>query len=249
MMMAVLAQLKQGAARDGAMTDWDETDAQEAAQEAARGAHALALRITEALIFASAGPVKMAEIAAQCPAGADMPAVMADLARLYQGRGVELVQVAGGYAFRTAADLGYLLKRDNEEPRKLTRAAMETLAIIAYHQPVTRTEIEEIRGVATSKGTLDLLMETGWVKMRGRRKTPGRPITYGSTPGFLDQFGLDRIDDLPGLEELKGAGFMDGRLPSDITVPNPDDSEALRDDEDALGDLLHPLDPEEAGQG
>ncbi|MGL4729901.1 MAG: SMC-Scp complex subunit ScpB [Bosea sp. (in: a-proteobacteria)] len=242
--MVAVAKRTQGTAHDGPVNDHEDE-----AQEAAHEAHALALRITEALIFASASPVKLADIAAQCPAGADMKAVMADLVRVYDGRGVELAQVAGGYAFRTAPDLGYLLKRDTDEPRKLTRAAMETLAIIAYHQPVTRTEIEEIRGVATSKGTLDLLMETGWIKMRGRRKTPGRPITYGSTPGFLDQFGLDRIDDLPGLEELKGAGFIDGRLPSDITVPSPDDSDTLRDDEDALGDLLHPLDPDEAGQG
>jgi segregation and condensation protein B len=210
----------------------------------AREAHALALRIAEALIFASADPVKLADIAAQCPAGVDMAMVMDDLARRYDGRGIELAQVAGGYAFRTAPDLGHLLQREAAEQRKLTRAGMETLAIIAYHQPVTRTEIEEIRGVATSKGTLDLLLETGWIRMRGRRRTPGRPITYGTTPGFLDHFGLDRIDDLPGLEELKGTGFIEGRLPADITVPNPDDADTLRDDEDTLGDLLQPLDPE-----
>jgi segregation and condensation protein B len=229
--MAALAQ-RQGEAMSG----WGEEDALDA--------HALALRIAEALLFASAQPVKLADIAAQCPEGVDMAAVMADLARRYDGRGVELAQVAGGYAFRTAPDLGYLLQREASEQKKLTRAGMETLAIIAYHQPVTRTEIEEIRGVATSKGTLDLLLETGWIRMRGRRRTPGRPITYGTTPVFLDHFGLDRIDDLPGLEELKGAGFIDGRLPADITVPNPDDADALRDDEDSLGDLLQPLDPE-----
>jgi segregation and condensation protein B len=229
--MAALAQ-RQGEAMSG----WDEDDAREA--------RALALRVAEALIFASAQPVKLADITAQCPDGVDMPAVMSDLARRYDGRGVELTQVAGGYAFRTAPDLGYLLQRESTEQKKLTRAGMETLAIIAYHQPVTRTEIEEIRGVATSKGTLDLLLETGWIRMRGRRRTPGRPITYGTTPVFLDHFGLDRIDDLPGLEELKGAGFIDGRLPADITVPNPDDADTLRDDEDTLGDLLQPLDPE-----
>jgi segregation and condensation protein B len=229
--MAALAQ-RQGDAKSG----WDEDDAREA--------HGLALRIAEALLFASAQPVKLADIAAQCPDGVDMAAVMADLSRRYDGRGVELAQVAGGYAFRTAPDLGYLLQRETSEQKKLTRAGMETLAIIAYHQPVTRTEIEEIRGVATSKGTLDLLLETGWIRMRGRRRTPGRPITYGTTPVFLDHFGLDRIDDLPGLEELKGAGFIDGRLPADITVPNPDDSDALHEDEDRLGDLLQPLDPE-----
>jgi segregation and condensation protein B len=229
--MAALAR-RQGEAMSG----WDEDDAREA--------HALALRVAEALIFASAQPVKLADITAQCPVGVDMAAVMVDLARRYDGRGVELAQVAGGYAFRTAPDLAHLLQREATDQKKLTRAGMETLAIIAYHQPVTRTEIEEIRGVATSKGTLDLLLETGWIRMRGRRRTPGRPITYGTTPVFLDHFGLDRIDDLPGLEELKGAGFIDGRLPADITVPNPDDADALRDDEDTLGDLLQPLDPE-----
>ncbi len=232
--MAALAQRREAA-----------MDMEEAEARAER--HALALRIAEALIFASATPVPLEAITAQCPADVDMAAVIADLARLYAGRGVELRRIAGGYAFRTAADLGYLLRREADEPRKLTRAAMETLAIVAYHQPVTRAEIEEIRGVATSKGTLDLLLETGWVRMRGRRRSPGRPITYGTTPGFLDQFGLDRIDDLPGLEELKGAGFIDGRLPSDLTVPQPNDDEALRADEESLGDLLTPLDPEEGG--
>jgi segregation and condensation protein B len=120
------------------------------------------------------------------------------------------------------------------EQRKLSRAAMETLAIIAYHQPVTRAEIEEIRGVATSKGTLDLLLETGWIRLRGRRKVPGRPVTYGTTPGFLEHFGLDAIEDLPGLEELKGAGFLEGRVPSDMSVPVPSDADALREDEDPL---------------
>jgi segregation and condensation protein B len=248
MTMAAWAQLKASQMRDAAMQEAGEAGDHPARRQAANEAHALALRIAEALIFASAQPVKLVDIAAQCPVGVDMGAVMADLARLYEGRGVELAPIAGGYAFRTAPDLGHLLRREAEEPRRLTRAAMETLAIIAYHQPVTRAEIEEIRGVATSKGTLDLLMETGWIKMRGRRRTPGRPITYGTTPGFLAQFGLERIDDLPGLEELKGAGFIDGRLPADITVPHPDDSEALRDDEDALGDLLQPLDPEDAAR-
>ncbi len=125
-----------------------------------------------------------------------------------------------GWAFRTASDLSFVLSRDVVEQKKLSRAAMETLAIVAYHQPVTRAEIEEIRGVATSKGTLDLLLETGWVRLRGRRRAPGRPVTYGTTPDFLDHFGLDAIDDLPGLEELKGAGFLEGRVPSDLSVPD-----------------------------
>ena len=127
---------------------------------------------------------------------------------------------------------------------------METLAIIAYHQPVTRAEIEEIRGVATSKGTLDLLLETGWLRLRGRRKAPGRPVTYGTTPAFLEHFGLDAIDDLPGLEELKGAGLLDGRLPPGLAVPTPSDDMILRDDEDPLDDdLFAPLDPgDDAGE-
>ncbi|MCA0420908.1 MAG: SMC-Scp complex subunit ScpB, partial [Proteobacteria bacterium] len=127
------------------------------------------------------------------------------------------------------------------------RAALEVLSIIAYHQPVTRAEIEEIRGVATAKGTLDILLEAGWVRLRGRRRSPGRPITYGTTPGFLDHFGLDRIDDLPGLEELKGTGFIEGRLTRDLAVPVPDDDPGLRDDEDPLGDLFSPLDDGEGG--
>ncbi len=171
----------------------------------------------------------------------DAADILVDLAALYAGRGVNLVQVAGKWAFRTADDLGHLLVRRVEEPKRLTRAALETLSIIAYHQPVTRAEIEEIRGVATSKGTLDTLLESGWVKLRGRRRTPGRPVTYGTTAGFLEQFGLDRIDDLPGLDELKGAGFIEGRTKG-LDVPTPTDDEALRDDEDPLDDLFAPLD-------
>lgn len=228
--MAALAQAKQ-------VEGWD---GQEGAM--ALEAQTLALRIAEALLFASALPLTLEEIAPQCPAGVDVAAVLARLEADYAGRGVRLVRVAGGYAFRTAPDLAYLLQRDVEEPRKLTRAALETLAIVAYHQPVTRTEIEEIRGVAMNKGVLDTLLETGWVRMRGRRKSPGRPVTYGTTPAFLEQFGLDRIDDLPGLEELKGTGFLEGRVPKELTVPVPSDDEGLRDDEDPLDDLFSPLD-------
>jgi segregation and condensation protein B len=132
---------------------------------------------------------------------------------------------------------------------KLTAAALETLAVIAYRQPVGRAEIEEIRGVATSKGTLDLLLETGWVRLRGRRRAPGRPVTYGTTPAFLTHFGLDAVDDLPGLEELKGAGFIEGRLSAGMSVPVPSDADALRDDEDPLDDdeLFQPLDPSANG--
>jgi segregation and condensation protein B len=155
---------------------------------------------------------------------------------------VTLKRVAGGFAFRTAPDLAYLLAPEAEAPRRLSRAALEILSIIAYHQPVTRAEIEEIRGVATAKGTLDILLEAGWVRLRGRRRSPGRPVTFGTTKGFLDHFGLDRIDDLPGLDELKGAGFIEGRLSKDLSVPVPDDDPDLRADEDPLGDLFSPLD-------
>src|SRR5829696_6607342 len=181
--------------------------------------HGEAMRIAEALLFAAAEPLGAAEIGARLPQGANVEAVLHDLAELYAPRGVNLVRVAGKWAFRTASDLSFVLARDVVEQRRLSRAAMETLAIVAYHQPVTRAEIEEIRGVATSKGTLDLLLETGWVRLRGRRRAPGRPVTYGTTPLFLTHFGLDAVDDLPGLEELRGSGFIDGRATSGLSVP------------------------------
>ncbi len=205
-------------------------------------AMAEALRVAEALLFASSEPVSEAELAGYLPDGVSASAVLARLEADYAHRGVTLVRVAGKWAFRTAEDLGHLLVRRVEEPRRLTRAALETLAIIAYHQPVTRAEIEEIRGVATSKGTLDTLLESGWIRLRGRRRTPGRPLTYGTTAAFLEQFGLDRVDDLPGLDELKGAGFIEGRLPKGIDLPMPNDDPGLRDDEDPLDDLFSPLD-------
>jgi segregation and condensation protein B len=205
------------------------------------------MRIAEALLFASATPLSADDLRGRLPEGADVEAILRDLVELYAGRGVHLVKVSGRYAFRTAGDLAYVMARDVVEPRRLSRAAMETLAIVAYHQPVTRAEIEEIRGVATSKGTLDTLLETGWVRLRGRRKTPGRPVTYGTTPLFLDHFGLDAVDDLPGLEELKGAGFLEGRVPSGLAVPVPNDDSTLREDEDPLEDdeLYGPLDTDE----
>ncbi|WP_442931952.1 SMC-Scp complex subunit ScpB [Microvirga sp. CF3016] len=205
--------------------------------------HGEAMRIAEALLFAAAAPLSAEELSGRLPEGADVEKILQDLAEFYALRGVNLVRVAGKWTFRTASDLSFVLARDVVEQRKLSRAAMETLAIIAYHQPVTRAEIEEIRGVATSKGTIDTLLETGWIRLRGRRKAPGRPVTYGTTPGFLEHFGLDAIEDLPGLEELKGAGFIDGRVPSDFSVPAPSDADALREDEDPLeDDLLQPLD-------
>jgi segregation and condensation protein B len=214
--------------------------------------HGEAMRIAEALLFASAVPLGAEDLAGRLPEGADVTRIIEDLTAFYAGRGVNLVGVAGKWQFRTAGDLSFVLARNVVEQRKLSRAAMETLAIVAYHQPVTRAEIEEIRGVATSKGTLDTLMETGWIRLRGRRKAPGRPVTYGTTAHFLEHFGLDAIDDLPGLEELKGAGFIEGRVPSDFSVPVPSDDQALREDEDPLDgdDLFQPLelDRSEAGE-
>ena len=203
--------------------------------------HEEAVRIAEALLFASAEPLAAAELAGRLPEGADVDAILADLTERYAARGVNLVRVAGKWTFRTASDLAFVLARNVTEPRRLSRAAMETLAIIAYHQPVTRAEIEDIRGVATSRGTIDLLLETGWIRLRGRRRVPGRPVTYGTTPAFLEHFGLDAIDDLPGLEELKGAGFLEGRV-GDLSVPTPSDDTTLRDDEDPLEDDFVPLD-------
>jgi segregation and condensation protein B len=192
------------------------------------------LRLLEAILFAAAEPLDEATLAKRLPEGCDVRGLLRQLAEQYASRGVNIVKVAGKWAIRTAADLGHLMAREAAEPKKLSRAAVETLAIVAYHQPVTRAEIEEIRGVTISRGTLDLLIETGWVRLRGRRKTPGRPVTYGTTEAFLVHFGLESIDDLPGLDELKGAGFLEGRLPSGFTVPVPTDDAELREDEEPL---------------
>jgi segregation and condensation protein B len=194
------------------------------------------LRMVEALIFASAEPVSAEDLAARLPEGSDIAGILRELQQSYAGRGVNLVQVAGKWSFRTAGDLSFLLAREAIEQKKLSRAALETLSIIAYHKTVTRAEIEEIRGVATSRGTIDLLLETGWIRMRGRRRTPGRPVTYGTTEAFLVHFGLDSVTDLPGLEELKGAGLLDSRVPTDFSVPEPHASDELTEDEDPLED-------------
>ncbi len=193
-----------------------------------------ALRLLEAILFASAEPLDEDMLKKRLPANVDVGKLLVQLADNYSQRGVILTKVAGMWAIRTATDLGPLMSKNVGEPKKLSRAAVETLAIVAYHQPVTRAEIEEIRGVTISKGTLDLLIETGWVRLRGRRKTPGRPVTYGTTEEFLVHFGFETIDDLPGLEELKGAGFLEGRLPAGFSVPMPNDDAALRDDEEEL---------------
>ena len=192
------------------------------------------LRMVEAILFAAVEPLDEPSIAERLPPDCDVPALLAELAQIYENRGVNLVRVAGRWAFRTAPDLSKLLEKQATEQRRLSRAAMETLAIVAYHQPVTRAEIEEIRGVTVSKGSLDLLLEVGWIKMRGRRRVPGRPVTYGTTESFLTHFGLDKVSDLPGLEELKAAGVIEGRTPAAFTIPNPDD--ALAADEDPLED-------------
>ena len=200
------------------------------------------LRIVEALLFASAEPLDEKTLAARLQQGVDIKTVLQQLQAEYAPRGVNLVRLAGKWAFRTASDLSWLLTKDSVVPRKLSRAAIETLAIVAYHQPVTRAEVEEIRGISAAKGTLDVLLETGWVRPRGRRKAPGRPVTYGTTEAFLSHFGLEALDDLPGLDELKGSGLLDGRLPPGFSVPSPSDDPALRDDED-------PLEPEDLDLG
>jgi segregation and condensation protein B len=187
--------------------------------------HREKLRILEALLFAAAEPLDEAKLAGHLAEGENIAGLIEELRGFYAGRGVNLVKVAGKWAFRTAEDLSYLLERYATQERRLSKAALETLSIIAYHQPVTRAEIEEIRG------TLDILLETGWVRLRGRRRAPGRPVTYGTTDAFLSHFGLEGIKDLPGLAELRASGLLDGNLPPDFTVPDPTDVAALMPDE------------------
>jgi len=188
------------------------------------------LRMAEALLFAAAEPLDAVALATSLPQGANVPMLLTELQRIYEKRGVTLVCVAEKWQFRTAPDLAFLLRKEKPEQRRLSRAAIETLAIVAYHQPVTRAEIEDIRGVALSKGTIDALMEVGWVKIRGRKRTPGRPVTYGTTEAFLVHFGLESVSHLPGMDELKAAGFLEALPPSGFDVPNPSDQ--LGPDED-----------------
>ena len=203
------------------------------------------LRTLEALLFASDQAVTEDELGKRLPDGVDKAALLADLQSFYSDRGVNLVKVAGGWAFRTAPDLAGLMTREIVEQRRLSRAALEMLVIIAYHQPVTRAEIEEIRGVSTSKGTLDLLIEIGWAKVAGRRRVPGRPVTYGTTASFLEHFGLDQVTDLPGIDELAAAGLLEktvamlpGEIDSSRDVGGDEgrDPTYLEDDRDAGAD-------------
>lgn len=186
-------------------------------------------RMIEALLFAAAEPLAVADLARRLPEGADIEAGLAVLRARYSERGVNLAEVGGRWRFQTAEDLAFLMTLERTEPRRLSRAAQETLAIVAYHQPVTRAEIESIRGVQASRGTLDLLLEMGLVRPRGRRRTPGRPVTYATTDAFLEHFGLASLVDLPGAPEMKAAGLLDLDLPPDFSVPDP--SAAAPDDE------------------
>ena len=187
-------------------------------------------RMVEAVLFASENPLAVEEIAERLPEGVDVAGHIDALIEAYALAGVNIVRVAGKYMFRTAEDLAFLLRREVDEPRKLSRAAVETMAIIAYHQPVTRAEIEEIRGVTISKGTLDVLMEAGWARMMGRKRTPGRPVTYGTTEEFLVHFGIESIKDLPGVQELKAAGLLDSvDVALDKMGRMPDPARAVRE--------------------
>lgn len=207
----------------------------DAANDAGPDLHA-SERIVEAMLFAAPKPLSAKQIAEQLPPDSDVEALLLNLQQQYEDRGIHLVRVAGKWAFRTADDLSYLLEKHATEERRLSKAALETLSIIAYHQPVTRAEIEEVRGVQTSRGTLDVLMETSWIRPRGRRRAPGKPLTYGTTDDFLSHFGLDTLGDLPGLADLKGQGLLGSDLPPDFKVPSPKDVAALMPDELPLED-------------
>ena len=196
------------------------------------GADELERRI-EALLFAAAAPLSVEEIARRLPEGADVGGAITALIERYRGRGVELECVAGRWRFRTAPDLSFLMTEEREEPRRLSKAALETLAIIAYHQPVTRAEIESVRGVSLSRGTLDLLLEMGFVRLKGRRRTPGRPVTYATADRFMEHFGLASLYDLPGVQEMKAAGLLDLSLPPGFEVPDPS---RAAEDEDPIED-------------
>ena len=196
-------------------------------------------RIVEALLFASKDPLSPAEIGERLPDGVSPDAILEALQKRYADRGIHLVKIKDCWAFRTAPDIGEALRIEVAVRRKLSRAALETLSIIAYHEPVTRADIEEIRGVAVSKGTLDALLEAGWIQPRGRRQVPGRPLTWGTTEAFLDHFGLSSLGDLPGLEELKATGMLDKRPGlTSIAMGDEDDIEDEEDEDDGQFELL-----------
>lgn len=202
------------------------------------------LRMVEALLFAAAEPLDEESIVQRLPGHPEVGPLLAELQEIYARRGVNLVRRAGKWMFQTAPDLAFLLQQEVQEERRLSRAAQETLAIIAYHQPVTRAEIEDIRGVTVSKGTVDLLMEIGWVRIMGRRQTPGKPVTYGVSEQFLVEFGLESMKDLPGIDELKAAGLLDAEPPESFRLLPVDEVE-----EDAEEDVQLPFDdPVEAGR-
>ena len=209
------------------------------------------LRLLEAMIFAAAEPVTELALVERLPEGADMTSLLEELAGMYGSRGVVLTRVGAGWCFRTAPDLAAHMTLEREVPRKLSRAAIETLAIIAYHQPVTRAEVEEIRGVALSKGTMDALLEAKWIRPRGRRRAPGKPVTWGTTEGFLAEFGLEDITDLPGAEELKAAGLLDSRPTLGAIAMQASDAEGDGDEEDPEDDSerLAFLENDEAFEG
>lgn len=192
------------------------------------------LRILEALLFASTEPVGEKMLASHLPNDTDVTALLTELAEHYDGRGVNLVRVAGRWSLRTAEDLAAHLRVETKVGRKPSRAAVETLAIIAYHQPVTRTEVEEIRGVSSSRGSFDVLLESGWIRPVGRRHTPGQPVTWGTTPKFLEDFALDKVSDLPGIDELKASGLLDTRPSGSIIQAMPIAGNAQTDDGDAV---------------
>ncbi len=226
------------------------------------------LKLLEAILFASREPLSERVLATRLPEGIDLAPLLSALRDHYADRGVNLERAGKSWAFRTAPDLAQQLNKEIDVPRKLSRAAVETLAIIAYHQPVTRAEIEEVRGVGLSRGTLDVLLEANWIRPKGRRRTPGRPMTWGTTDGFLDQFGLEDVRDLPGMEELKAAGLLDSGPAISVyasaakksakgdenegaqleLVPGNDDNGGENGDESADGPP-EPLDPDDGGGG
>ena len=191
-------------------------------------------RMVEAILFATADPVSITELTGRMPHGCDPAEALANLRKRYEGRGVNIVRVGDAWAIRTAPDLGFLMQKETVETRKLSRAAIETLAIVAYHQPVTRAEIEEIRGVSVSRGTIDQLIELEWIRFGRRKMTPGRPVTFVVTPSFLDHFGLENARDLPGLKELRAAGLLDNRPPPGALTQGDDED----DGDDSQSDMF-----------